>query len=667
MNNTRALEVIVIIFVLFIALAYRLFDVQIIKSDEFKYYAQRQQMTVEKIKAERGLIFDRNGTLLVYNRNDVSYYLDLRMVSKKGKIKIADKFSKVFGKGKEYYLSLMNKTGRTVCIEEKAPAEKAMLLKDFKVNGLFHKSDPTRVYVYKDLASHILGYVGDDYHGVAGVAKTFDDKLAGDNGSMVILRDAIGDMVTVAQEQTKPAVPGLNLYLTINKTYQSILEDELRSGLEKFGGTSAVGIIMDPNTGEVLSLANIADYNPNEYWLYSNSVRRDRAITDTYEPGSTFKTFSMASLLNNNLCSLNQEVFADNGRYKFKNVYITDDHKNGWLTAGQVVIVSSNIGMSKLIQRINNDTYYKYLRAFGFGNYTFIKLPGEVRGLLRKPNEWNAVTKAFMSFGYGVTVTPIQLITAYCAVINGGFLYQPEIIEKEVEHGGKIVFRNQPKLIRKVISEKTSEKMRKLLVDVVEEGTGVNAKISSVLVGGKTGTSEKLIDGKYSKVDYNSSFVGFFPAYTPKIVCLILVNSPKIGKYGGSVAAPIFKNVAERIINLSPSKFQNENKDKYEEKKEIEGLFAKNTKSPIQVNTVKTAVNNNLTNRIPFNPGVMPDLKNNSLREAISVLSKLKINYKVQGTGFIYAQSIQPGEKIHKGLTCILDCKEPEVTGAVVY
>ena len=667
MSNSRALVVIVFIFVLFISLAFKLFDIQILKSDELKYYAQRQQMIVEKIKAERGLIYDRNSVLLVYNRNDVSFYLDLRMVSKKNKIKIADKFSKVFGKSKQYYFSMMNETGKTICIEKKAPNDKALLLKDFKVNGLFHKSDPTTVYFYKNLASHVLGFVGNDNHGVDGIAKSFDDQLSGEDGSMLVLRDAIGDMITVSEEQTKPAVPGLNLYLTINKTYQGILEEELKNGLEKYGGTSAVGIIMDPNTGEILSLANMDDYDPNEYWKYTDTVRRDRAVTDTYEPGSTFKTFSMASLLDRNLCNLNEEVFTENGRYKFKNVYITDAHKSGWLTAREVIEESSNIGMSKLIQRIDDDTYYKYLRAFGFGTYTSIKLPGEVKGTLRKPNNWNAVTKAFMSFGYGITVTPIQLVTAYCAIVNGGFLYQPEIVEREAKRDGEVIFQNQPEMIRRVISGETSERMRKLLVGVVQEGTGINAKLSSVSVGGKTGTSQKLIDGKYSKQQYNSSFVGFFPAESPKIVCLILVNSPTVGRYGGSVAAPIFKNVAERIIDLNPSLFQNQSKNNNEEKKEINGLFTDNSKDQIPLNFSKAQVQNNVLNISNINPKVMPDLTNSSLREAITVLSKLNIKYKVNGSGTIYSQSIQPGEKIHGGLTCTLECKESEVTGAAVY
>ncbi len=667
MNNSRALVVIVFIFILFVALAFRLFDVQILKSDELKYYAQRQQMTVEKVKAETGLIYDRNSVLLVYNRNDVSFYLDLRMVSKKGKAKIADRFSKVFHKSRQYYLSMMNEAGKTICLEKKAPSDKALQLKDFKVNGLFSTNDPTRVFFYKDLASHVLGYVGSDNQGVDGISKSFEDQLDGEDGSMLVLRDAIGDMITVSEEQTKPAVPGLNLFLTIDKSYQSILEEELKNGLEKYGGTSAVGIIMDPNTGEILSLANMDDFDPNEYWKYSDTVRRDRAVTDTYEPGSTFKTFSMASLLDRNLCNLNEEVFTENGRYKFENVFITDAHRSGWLTARQVIEESSNIGMSKLIQRIDNDTYYKYLRAFGFGNYTAIKLPGEVRGTLRKPNDWNGVTKAFMSFGYGITVTPIQLITAYCAVVNGGYLYQPEVIEKEVKRDGEVVFQNQPKLIRRVISSETSARMRNLLVGVVQEGTGTNAKISSVSVGGKTGTSQKLIDGKYSKQQYNSSFVGFFPAESPKIVCLILVNSPTVGRYGGSVAAPIFKNVAERIINLNPSYFRSQDKNSNDEKKEIDGLFTDNSKNSNRGDSVKIPAQNIMANLSNINPKIMPDLKNSTLRDAISVLSKLKIKYKVNGSGTICFQSIQPGEQIHSGLICTLDCKEPEVTGAVVY
>ena len=561
----------------------------------------------------------------------------------------------------------MKGSGRTICLEKKASSENAQLLKNFKVRGLFYKNDPSRVYYYNDLAANVLGYVSNNYKGVDDIEKSFNNVLSGEDGSMLILRDAVGDMITVAEEKTKPAVTGDNIYLTINKTYQAILEEELKNGLKKYKGKSDVGIIMDPNNGQVLAMACMNNFDPNEYWKYSNEERRDKAVTDTYEPGSTFKTFSMASLLDKNLCRLNENIYVNDGRYKFKNVTITDDHKNKWLTARGVIEESSNIGMSKLIERINNDSYYKYLRAFGFGNYTSINLPGEVRGTLRTPNKWTPIMKAFMSFGYGVTVTPIQLVTAYCAVVNGGILYQPEILLKETKHNGQIVFQNQPKMVRRVISERTSERMRNLLVGVVKDGTGTNAQLSSTTVGGKTGTSQKLIDGKYSKTMYNSSFVGFFPAESPKVVCLILVNSPEIGRYGGSVAAPIFKNVAERIIALDPNYFQNPNQYKYENKSELKVMFASNEGNKFKYNSENIISENQNVKIKNINSMVMPNLKNFSIREAITLLSKLKLRYKVNGSGKVVEQSIEPGTQLHKGLICVLNCKESITTGAIAY
>ncbi len=666
MNNKRAFWVIIFIFIFFGLLVVKLFDIQIIRSEELKYYAKRQQTVIETVHAERGLIYDRNNVLLAYNRNDVSFYLDTRMVSEQNKKKIAQKFSTVFGESYEHYYNLIKSSNKTICLEKKAPAEKADLLKNYKTNGLFDSEDPTRVYYYKNLASYVLGYVDDNYHGVDGIGKTYDAVLAGQDGSMVVFRDAIGDMITVADQETKPAIPGINLVLTIDKTYQQILEDELNAGVKKYEGRSGVGIIMDPNTGEILALANSGGYDPNEYWAYSDTARRDRAVTDTYEPGSTFKSISMAALLDQNLVNENQKVYAENGVYKFENVNITDAHKLGWITAQQVIEESSNIGMSKLIVNIDDNTLYKYVRSFGFGTYTSIDLPGEVKGLLRKPNVWTPVSKAFLSFGYGISVTPIQLITAYCALVNGGTLYQPELVLRELNHDGKIISESSPIKVRKVISDETSSRIRNLLVDVVKEGTGTNAQLNNVVIGGKTGTSQKLIDGHYSKEDYNSSFVGFFPANNPKIVCLILVNSPKDGRYGGLVAAPIFKNIASRIINLNPNNFENSS-PALPERKSYNATYASNSKSNDSSKYIFNNINNQQAAPAVIKPGSMPDLKQYSLRDAIVTLSKLGLKYKVNGSGVVVDQSILPGSNIHKGQYCQLDCKEQNLIGATVY
>jgi cell division protein FtsI (penicillin-binding protein 3) len=666
MINRRVLLIVLFALISFAILVIKLVDIQIVKSEELRYYAERQQTSVDKIKAERGLIYDRNNSLLVYNRDDISFYADMRMTSESDKIKIADKFASVFGKSKPYYLNLMKAKGRNVCLEKKVSGEKAILLKNFRMSSVFSVDDPTRVYYYKKLASHVLGYVNNNYCGVNGVAKTFDDILSGEDGTMIVERDAIGDMITVEEEQTKQAVPGMNIFLTIDKAYQSILEEELSAGVKEYDASSGVGIIMNPNSGEILALANVQDYDPNNYWEYSDDQRRNRAITDTYEPGSTFKSFTLASLLDQNLCREDETIFVENGRYKFKSAYISDTHEHTYLTVRGIIEQSSNIGISKLVQRIDDESFYKYTRGFGFGNYTSVSLPGEVNGTLKKPDEWGSLTKTFMSFGYEIAVTPLQLITAYCAIVNGGILYEPMILLREVSRDGKTVINNTPREVRRVLSESTSLRMRKLLVGVVENGTGKNAHIDGVSLGGKTGTSQKLVDGSYSKGDYNSSFIGFFPADNPQVVCLVLLNSPKVGRYGGLAAAPVFRNVAQKIIERDPDILKPAEKNRFN--KDIKVAV---TNNPVNENVVYT----NAAYRSPdpdlisvyLEKQIMPDLSNYHIKDAISILSKFGIRYRMNGTGMVISQSLAAGTRIKKGQLCILECKEISVNGTAVY
>ena len=665
MNNSRVLILIIGVFIFFLAIGAKLFSIQILKSEELKYLAERQQTGIEKIKAERGLIYDRNNVLLVYNRNDVSFYLDMRMVPIEEKKKIGEKFSSVFGKPVSYYSGIMKVSGKTICIEKKAPSEKAILLKNFKAVGLFYEEDPTRIYHYNNLASHVLGYISNDFHGVNGIEKTFDEQLKGINGTMFVEKNAIGDMITVAEEQTKAAVPGNNIVLTINKSYQVILEEELKKGLEKFGGTSTVGIIMDPNNGEILAMADQQDFNPNYFWEYSDTIRRNKALTDTYEPGSTFKTITMSALLDQKLCRDDEIINVENGRYKFNNVIINDSHNgNSTLTVRGILEQSSNVGISKLVRRIDDELYYKYIRGFGFGNYSSLELPGEAKGSLKNPTGWSPITKSFLSFGYELSVTPIQLISAYAVAINGGILYQPQITRRIMDNKGAVLIENLPKQIRTVISKETSDRMREYLRGVVEKGTGKAAKLDFISVGGKTGTSQKLVDGKYSKSQYNSSFIGFFPVENPQILCLILVNSPERGKYGGAVAAPIFKEVAEKIVKSNEKFFQSNQSIKQEKPELINSYSSINPESKI------TPVSNHTTKKIDNNyalkNNLMPDLSNYSLRDALLFLSKLGLKYTVSGSGTVVAQSVPPGGRIQKGITCKISC-ESKLKGAVVY
>lgn len=659
MNNSRALLVIISILIFFIALVIKLVDIQIVHAEEYSYYAQRQQTGVEKIEAERGLIYDRNNVLLVYNRSDVSFYVDLRMIKQKHKNEIAQVFAKKFKKSKTYYLNLMKGSKKTICIEKKASLEIASSLKKFKYSGFFYKEEPTRVFHYDNLAAHVLGYLDNENKGVMGISEYYEDALNGEDGSRIIQKNAVGETVTVDDEEINPALSGDDFYLTIDKSYQFILEDELRKGVEEYGAISGTGVIMDPNTGEVLALANIDDFNPNEYWKYNDFQRRNRAITDTYEPGSTFKSFTLASLIDQKLCRLNEKLNLENGKYKYLSVNIRDTHPFKSLNVVEILEQSSNIGVAKLVQRIDDEKYFKYLRGFGFGNSTSITLPGETAGRLRKPNEWSKVSKTYLSFGYEISVTPVQIAAGYCALVNGGVLYEPQLIQRQISQNDELVYEFAPKEIRRVISTETSDVMRDLLGGVVKNGTGKKAFSELISIGGKTGTSQKLVDGSYSKQHYNSSFVGFFPVENPQVVCLILLNSPDQGRYGGLVAAPIFKSVAERIVQNDIEKFQQYlNPDlmknlKFAEDNSGDDERTKTQIKPISVKEVKLSSNNK-----------MPDLVNCQIKDAIYALTKLGVKYKIKGTGIITSQSIAPGQKLNGKEICLIECSEYQVRGA---
>lgn len=670
MNKIRLFVILIPVIALLVKVVWALVDIQLVNNEDYGYKARNQQMAIQSINPERGKIFDRDNILLAYSKNDITISIDLNMSDKNEREKISEKISEISGKTKEYYLSLMEGKRGTIILEKKLSAEKSFEFKNFRASSLKIEENPTRFYQYDNFASHIIGYVGSDYKGVTGIEKVFDKDLSGTKGTRLILKSPGGSLIAIQEEETKPAIPGIDIVLTINKNYQTILEEELKSGIEKFEAESGIGIIINPNNGEVLAFSNMNDFNPNEYWNAETAARRNLALTDTYEPGSTFKAFSFAALLDKNLTFEDEVIDVENGKYKFRNVFIKDSHPYQTLTSQGVFEQSSNVGTAKLIMRMNDEEFYKYLRSFGFGNVTSIQLPGEAKGVLKKPTQWSALTKPFMSYGYEVSVTPIQMIMAYAAIINGGYLYEPQIVKKIINNNGTSET-IKPKLVRQVISDKTSERMKKLLTGVIERGTAKNAKIEKVSVGGKTGTSQKLVDGNYSKQKYNTSFIGFFPAENPKLLCLILINSPAIGRYGGLVAAPVFKNIAEKIINNEPHNFyipseKIENSivndkitlissEEYFNKENNEVIKKSNTKEST-ANNKSFSVNNK-----------MPDLTKYSLREAISILNQIGLKYKIEGTGNIVFQSIKPGEKIIENNIVVIKCEENIINGLTIY
>jgi cell division protein FtsI (penicillin-binding protein 3) len=667
MNNSRVLLILIFIVLCFGALVYRLVNLQIIRSDELSYFAKRQQTNSQIVKAERGFIYDRNDVLLVYNRNDYSFFVDLRMLPKSEKTRLAGIFSKTIGKSKRHYLNLLNASGKTICLEKKVPFEKSLELFEYKNPAFFYVEEPVSVFHYGSLGSHVLGYVDNEYKGINGISKSFDDVLRGKDGYRMVERNAMGEIISISETQTRPSIPGDDIYLTIDKRYQTIVEDELRNSLKQNGGESATCIIMNPQTGEILAMANISDYDPNYFWKYDDFARKNRAITDSYEPGSTFKAITFAALLEGKVVNENERINTENGVYKFKNNYIRDSHKYESLTVREILQESSNIGTSKLIQRMSDEEYYQYVRSFGFGTFTSITLPGEVTGKLVDLSRWSSQTKIYMSFGYNISVTPLQLTNAFCAIVNGGILYQPQIVKREVDKNGRIIKENSPVMVRRVISEKTSDRMRSILYGAVEKGTGKQARIESLPVGGKTGTSKLVVNGKYSDSQYYSSFVGFYPVEQPTIVCYVLITKPKGDYYGGLVSAPVFKNIISRIHSLDKGNTIPSTPDT-----EIKTTERLNQKTGKEYASLDFQTSNELKESQSVfistnNLKVMPDLKGKTIKEAVLILNERGIKWNLSGTGVVVEQSIPPGQTIDKRKTCVLTCSEIRSTGMRIY
>lgn len=662
MINSRALIITGLLLMVFVLLIIKLFTIQISKHEYYTLIADRQQNKPQSIKAERGTIKDANGEVLSYTMDNISFYVDTRMMTPQRVDSVVSIFSRVFGNKKEYYKKIIDDGFTNVCLEKKVSMDKAFQIKKNVIEGLFSEEDFSRIYPYGSLASHVLGYVNRDMVGVEGIEKVYENELMGTDGMYTYERDVLGRILSIDENISKAAVPGNNINLTINKTYQKILEEELSTGLQKYNGQSAVGIIMNPNTGEILALANSPDFDPANYELFPADSRRNRAITDTYEPGSTIKAVTMSILFDRGLAKENEIINTENGTFVYKNVKIEDTHKHENLTVRQVLEQSSNVGMAKLSERIDDETLYKYLRDFGFSNATSVDLPSEANGLLKKPGSFSALTKPFVSFGYEIAVTPLQMIAAYSAIVNGGTLLQPFILKSITDQNGKIILENQTKKIRTVIEKSTSDLIKDFMVGVVEHGTGIEAQLPDVLVGGKTGTSQQLVNKSYSSSQHNSSFIGYFPTDDPKVICFILINAPQVGQYGGLVAAPIFREVAKRMIetNLSlvPNKKKIERKQNLIDQLVADIKTAPKTKSVSFLNVGDKSLTNISTRKIyNENPTSMPNLINQSMRDAIARLNEIGMQYKVIGTGKVVWQNLEPGSNIIPGTVCQLKCE----------
>jgi cell division protein FtsI (penicillin-binding protein 3) len=529
---------------------FKLFKIQVVDHEEFSLAAANQYKMQVPIPAKRGVIRDRHGVILASNAFVVKFAVDPQ--SLKNPEAVAKALAVTFNKPASHYLEIFKDAKRRyIVLEREVPQEVAAKLDSVKDKGLIREIESRRHYAFDDRASHILGFASKDGRGLAGVELISHKALAGENGFTIMQRDGRGQRrPDVDYEQVQP-VHGDDITLTIDEAVQSVTEAALKAGVTKSMAQAGTAIVLSPKTGEILALANYPDFDPNKFGEASNDMLRNRAITDAYEPGSTIKILTAAMALEEGVMTPETKINAEGGTWTVDgNAKIRDTHPYGTLTFRQAIEKSSNVCFAKISDKIEKNRFYKYLRDFGFGVVSGIDLPGEVKGYVRKPARWGSNSKRYMAFGYELTNTCLQMATAYNTIANMGVMMKPHVIARRVSPNGEVVMEGQQE-IRRVVSEKTCRTLISMMTGVVDSGTATTAKIKGISIAGKTGTAQQLVNGHYSKEHYTSSFTGFFPAENPEYTILVILRSPRNGYYGGTVSAPIFREIAVRLLEMN--------------------------------------------------------------------------------------------------------------------
>ncbi len=533
--------------IILLIILFHLFDMQVLNNRDYIKLADSQHQLTLILNPQRGLIYDRNQKVLALSLKVPSVYAVPRAIVNKEEV--AGSLSSVLGLDYDNVLAKLNRDKSFIWIKRRVSKQEAENIKALKLFGVALTKESKRYYPNKELAAHILGFAGIDEKGLEGVELKYNSYLKGQPGKRSLLRDAKQRMLPAFEYEYVPAVNGYNIVLTIDEVIQHIVEDVLDRNLKKNNALAASVVVMNPQNGEIYALASRPSYDLNNFAKANSACRRNRTISDYFEPGSTFKVITASVALEENIVSTDEVFFCENGEYRISRHTLHDHKPHGNLTFVEVIEKSSNIGVVKIAQKIGEKTLYEYVKKFGFGQRTGIDLPGETKGFFRPLENWSKLSISAIPIGHEIGVSTIQMARAMAAVVNGGYLIKPHIVKEIIDNNDEIIESFKNERPQSVISEKTSATMREILKGVVENGTGRRAKIKGYEVGGKTGTAQKIDStGRYSHEKYIASFIGFTPVEDPQFVIAVVFDEPRPYYYGGLVSAPVFKEIAEKIL-----------------------------------------------------------------------------------------------------------------------
>ena len=531
----------------FLTIIARLFYLQQLKQDNFSQLANNQHVRKLKISPKRGEIRDRNGVPFAINLEVDSIFADPRKVEDAHLC--AYHLASHFGiDEKKAYRKLTSKRS-FVWLKRKVDKEKTAVFKKLNLKGIYYQQEVKRVYPKNEILSHLIGFAGIDGEGLEGLEKYFNEDLSGEYGWRMISKDAKRREVWHCMPLEKPAVDGCSIELTIDQMIQYIAESELEKAFLQYQPIWGGIVVMRPRTGEILAMATRPTYNPNRFGDYPAEYRRNRLITDIVEPGSIFKIISCSSALNEGAVKFSDVFFCEYGSYRIYGHTLHDCHEYEYLSYPQIIAVSSNIGTAKISMNLGKEKLYNYIDMFDFGKKPGLLMHGEASGIFRNLKYWSNLSIVCIPMGQEISVSAVQMLKAVSVIANDGWLMKPYFVKSINYPDGKVkeAFEAQP--IRQVITPKTAKAVNEALKMVCRQGgTGINAELEDYTVAGKTGTAQKVINGKYSDTNYVGSFVGYVPADRPEISIIVMMDDCKGQYYGGVVAAPVFREVARKVL-----------------------------------------------------------------------------------------------------------------------
>jgi cell division protein FtsI (penicillin-binding protein 3) len=627
----------------------RLVYLQVIDHADLVARAERQQMRTLTPSAERGDIFDRNGHVLAFSVDADTVTADPGEIQDPDDVaaKLCRALDGCDGERRADILKKLKKAASFAYLARQISPDESRRVKALDLPGITLLKESRRYYPKKDLAAHVLGYVGLDNVGLGGIESAYDAQIRGKAGKVIIQTDARHNALYSRVERAP--TPGEAIELTIDEYLQYVAERELKAGVEENRAAGGTAVIMDPHTGEILAMASYPTFNPNAFARSDDNDRRNRAIQDIYEPGSTFKIVTASAALQEHLMTPDTPIDTSPGYITFGRRTIRDDHTGlGTIPLTEVIAKSSNVGAIKIGMRVGAERLGEYIARFGFGQALAPDFRGVSPGIVWDPEKLDASALASVSMGYQVGVTALQMVTAASTVANGGHLIEPRVVRAFIKDRRRVEVPH--KQLQQAISPEIASEMTEIMEAVVDHGTARNVKIPGYTIAGKTGTAHKIVNGRYSNSDYNASFVGFLPSRDPAIAIIVVMDSPHgpNSYYGATVSAPIFKRIAEEALtylgvgpnlNAPPPV-----------------LVARHDADEDEGPTPTLARANEALNAstATASRGLMPDLRGYSAREALRVLSHIGMTARMAGSGFVLQQSPEAGAAFDRDVVCTL-------------